>query len=267
MLKDAASDAEPYGGERLAKVIARSGLCSRRVAETWIESGRVKVNGSVVNTPALNVTISDAVEVDGAPLNAAEECRLWLFHKPAGVITSHKDPQKRQTVFDILPNSLPRVISIGRLDLNTEGLLLLTNDGAFARYLELPATGLKRSYRARVYGKADPAALDALKNGITLKDEDGTTIHYGPVLAVAESGVKDATAKNQWVHFTISEGKNREIRNICRHLDLRVSRLIRTSYGPSMLGDLNPGDVKELDRVTLRKHFSDFLNNQTVGKA
>jgi len=235
-----------YEGERLAKRLARAGLCSRREAERWIEAGRVAVNGSIVNSPALNVTDKDRIEVDGKPVGEPEPPRLWRFYKKAGLVTTNRDPQGRPTVFDALPEDLPRVVSVGRLDYNTEGLLLLTNDGELARYLELPATGLARRYRVRVHGIVKEEQLAALAGGLTV---DG--VAYGPVTAVLDR----QKGGNAWLTMTLREGKNREIRKLCTHLGWDVNRLIRVSYGPFMLGQLEPGDVKEVPRRVLADQF------------
>jgi len=224
-------------GERLAKRIARAGLCSRRDAELWIAAGRVAVNGKAVTTPAFNVTANDKVVVDGRPLAENAPTRLWLYHKPWGLVTTHKDPEDRPTVFAALPKDLPRVISVGRLDLNSEGLLLLTNDGALARRLELPATGWIRRYRVRVYGDITPAMLAEMKQGVTTGG-----IHYGS----AEVRLDSTKGDNSWLTVALTEGKNREIRNIFEHFGCKVSRLLRLSYGPFQLGGLKRGEVKEV---------------------
>lgn len=226
-----------FAGERLAKHIAGAGLCSRREAEVWIAEGRVKVNGRKVLTPALNVSEKDAVTVDGKLLQKRGETRLWLYHKPAGLVTTHKDPEGRKTVFEALPKTLPRVISIGRLDLNSEGLLLLTNDGGLARKLELPATGWIRRYRARVYGGITTSMLAEMKKGVTV---DG--INYGSIEAVLDS----QKGNNSWLTVSLREGKNREIRKIFEHFGCTVSRLLRLSYGPFQLGSLAKGEIKEV---------------------
>ena len=232
-----------FAGERLAKRMAGVGLCSRREAEAWIAEGRVKVNGKKVLTPALNVSESDAVVVDGKLLQAKEPTRLWLYHKPAGLVTTHKDPEGRKTVFETLPKTLPRVISIGRLDLNSEGLLLLTNDGALARKLELPATGWIRRYRVRAYGGITPSMLTEMKKGVTI---DG--LNYGSVEAVLDS----QKGNNSWLTVSLREGKNREIRKIFEHFGCTVSRLLRLSYGPFQLGSLEKGEVKEVTGKVLK---------------
>ena len=231
------SKASEFAGERLAKRIARAGLCSRREAESWIEGGRVKVNGKKILSPALNVGESDAVMVDGKLLQDKEETRLWLYHKPAGLVTTHKDPEGRPTVFSTLPADMPRVISIGRLDLNSEGLLLLTNDGELARKLELPSTGWIRKYRVRVYGAIAPSMIAGMKNGVTI---DG--VQYGSVEAVLDS----QNGNNSWLTVSLREGKNREIRKIFEHFGCKVSRLLRISYGSFQLASLPKGQVKEV---------------------
>lgn len=225
--------------ERLAKVMARAGLCSRRDAEVWIRDGRVKLNGAVWRDPAMNVGETDEIIVDGRPLPKLETTRVWILHKPIGTVTTAKDPEGRPTVFSLLPKSMPRVLSVGRLDLNSEGLLLLTNDGAFSRELELPSTGLPRRYRVRTYGRFDPRDLRELKHGITV---DGVV--YGSILAVQDK--PGDTSLNQWITVTLHEGKNREIRNVMRALGLQVNRLVRISYGPFELGNLEPGKVSEI---------------------
>ena len=226
-----------------AKVIARAGLASRREAEVWIAAGRVAVNGAVISSPALNVTTSDRIVVDGAPLRARERTRLFLYHKPRGLVTTHSDPEGRNTIFRALPKSLPRLISVGRLDINTEGLLLLTNDGGLARILELPATGWLRRYRVRALGRVQQDALDRLRGGITI---DG--IHYGPI----EASFDREQGANVWLTFGIREGKNREVRKVLETLGLKVNRLIRVAFGPFELGDIDDGAVKEIETTELR---------------
>ena len=230
-------------GDRIAKVMARAGLCSRRDAERWIADGRVSVNGAVLTTPAVVIGANDQVMVDGQPLPGAEKTRLWRCHKPAGVVTTHRDPQGRQTLFDILPEDLPRVVSIGRLDLNSEGLILLTNDGTLARRLELPSTGWTRRYRVRVHGKVDVGALSKLEKGVTV---DG--IAYGPIKATFDR----EQGANAWITVALKEGKNREIRKVMEHLGLGTTRLIRVAYGPFQLGDLPRGAVAEVTGKVLR---------------
>jgi 23S rRNA pseudouridine2605 synthase len=240
----------PKTGERIAKLVSRAGLCSRRDAETWITEGRVSVNGRVITSPALDVTTNDVVTVDGKPLPAPERTRLFLYHKPRGLMTTHADPEGRPTVFENLPEGLPRLISIGRLDFNTEGLLLLTNDGGLARTLELPDTGWLRRYRVRAHGEVTQAQLDALKEGIEV---DG--VKYGPIDAQLE---RDQGA-NVWLVFAIREGKNREVRNVLAHLGLEVNRLIRVSYGPFQLGEIPEGEVEEVKARVLRDQLGDKI--------
>ena len=225
--------------ERLAKVMARAGLCSRRDAEVWIRDGRVMLNGAVWRDPAITVGEADDIRVDNKPLPKLETTRLWILHKPIGTVTTDKDPEGRPTIFSLLPKSMPRVLSVGRLDLNSEGLLLLTNDGEFSRQLELPATGLPRRYRVRVYGRFEKRDLHALQNGITI---DG--MQYGSIQAVQDR--ENDTSLNQWLTVTLYEGKNREIRRVMQALGLHVNRLVRVAYGPFELGTLEPGKVSEI---------------------
>ena len=233
-------------GDRIAKVLARAGLCSRREAERWITAGRVVVNGKVLDSPALTVGPSDQVKVDGKPLPTAEPTRLWRYHKPPGLVTTNKDPEGRPTVFERLPKDMPRVLSVGRLDLNSEGLLLLTNDGELSRRLELPEMGWSRKYRVRVHGHVDERRLENLKKGITV---DG--VRYAPIDAVLEQ----TTGHNSWLSMTLHEGKNREIRRIMEALGLSVNRLIRTAYGPFQLGNLVRGGVVEMPPKVLRENL------------
>jgi 23S rRNA pseudouridine2605 synthase len=241
---------EKKSGERIAKVVSRAGLASRRDAEEWIVQGRVTVNGRVINSPALDVTANDVVTVDGKPLPPRERTRLFMFHKPRGLMTTHADPEGRPTVFDNLPEGLPRLISIGRLDFNTEGLLLLTNDGGLARALELPDTGWLRRYRVRAHGEVTQGQLDELKKGVEV---DG--VKYGPIDATLE---RDQGA-NVWLVFAIREGKNREVRNVMAHLGLEVNRLIRVSYGPFQLGELAEGEVEEVKTRVLREQLGEKI--------
>ncbi len=234
---------KPEDGERIAKRLARAGLCSRREAERWITAGRVKVDGKVLETPACIVTAKSRIEVDNKPLVGAEPTRLWRYHKPKGLLTTNSDPEGRATVFEKLPDTLPRVLSVGRLDLNTEGLLLLTNDGDLARYLELPATGWRRRYRVRVHGSVDEKALARLGDGIRIEG-----VSYGGIEAKLDS----RKGANSWLSLSLKEGKNREIRRVMEHLNLQVTRLIRLSYGPFQLGDLSRGDVAPVPRRILR---------------
>jgi 23S rRNA pseudouridine2605 synthase len=237
-------------GERIAKVIARAGLASRREAEAWIAAGRVAINGKTIASPAVNVGAHDRVTVDGAALPARERTRLLLYHKPRGLVTTHADPEARPTIFAALPKHLPRLISVGRLDLNTEGLLLLTNDGGLARVLELPETGWLRRYRVRAHGRVTQAQLDALRNGVTI---DG--VRYGPIEAVLDR----EQGANVWLTFAIREGKNREVRNVLTHLGLQVARLIRVSFGPFQLGELPAGAIEEVKTRHLREQLGERL--------
>jgi len=234
---------QPKDGERIAKVLARAGVASRRGAEAMIEAGRVAVDGKTLDSPALNVTPRQVITVDGKPIGAAEATRLWLYHKPPGLLTTHKDPKGRNTVFENLPKEMPRVISIGRLDINSEGLLLLTNDGELARHLESPKTGWKRKYRARAWGEPDDKRLEQLRKGVVV---DG--VKYAP----ADVEVESRKASNTWIAIGIREGKNREVRKLLEHAGLQVSRLIRVAYGPFQLGALERGEVREVTRPVLR---------------
>ena len=233
-------------GERIAKFLARAGVASRREAEKLIEQGIVTVNGETLTTPAFKVTSDMDIRVDGTRIGKPEAPRLWRFHKPDGLVTTHKDPQGRPTVFDALAGRLPRVISIGRLDLTTEGLLLLTNDGGLARLLELPSTGWTRRYRVRAYGRVSQSQLDTLKDGVEI---DG--VQYGPIRAQLDQ----VQGGNSWVTLSINEGKNREVRNVMRHLGLQVNRLIRTAYGPFQLGKLPKGEFEEVPGKQLKEQL------------
>ena len=236
----------PGGGERVAKVIARAGLCSRREAEQWIEAGRITINGRPLTSPAVNVAAGDVVTVDGSPLPERTRLRLWRYHKPPGLMTTHSDPQGRPTVFERLPEDMGRVISIGRLDLPSEGLLLLTNDGSLARHLELPSTGWRRRYRVRVHGTIEPAAFAGLAAGITIEG-----IRYGAI----EAAVERVQGSNAWLSVALHEGKNREIRKVLQALRLDVGRLIRISYGPFQLGSLVRGGVEEVQGKVLSEQL------------
>ncbi|WP_093419501.1 pseudouridine synthase [Tranquillimonas alkanivorans] len=233
----------PPPGERIAKVLARAGVASRREAERMIEAGRVSVNGKTIASPALNVTEKDRITVDGKEVGEAEAPRLWLYHKPAGLVTTARDEKGRETVFDKLPEGMPRVMSVGRLDINSEGLLLLTNDGGIKRKLELPATGWLRKYRVRVKGAPKDADFEPLRRGLTLEGE-----RFQPMTVTLDR----QQGANAWLTVAIREGKNREIRRAMEAIELPVNRLLRVSYGPFRLGDLKPGAVEEVKPRVLR---------------
>jgi 23S rRNA pseudouridine2605 synthase len=232
------------GKERIAKFLARAGVASRRESERLIEAGRVALNGALVSHPATLVDTGDVLAVDGKAVANREQSKIWRYHKPAGLVTTARDPQGRPTVFAALPTTLPRLISVGRLDINTEGLLLLTNDGGLARYLEHPAQGISRTYRIRAHGHADETAIAKLADGVII---DG--IHYRPVQATLDS----RHGSNCWLTMTLREGKNREIKKLLEHLGLQVTRLIRTAYGPFQLGKLAQGAVEEMPPRQLPK--------------
>jgi len=246
--------AAPQEPERIAKVMARAGVASRRDSEALIAEGRVSVNGKIIESPALDIGPNDVVLVDGEPLPARERTRLWFYHKPRGLVTTNHDPEGRPTVFDALPEDLPRVLSVGRLDINTEGLLLLTNDGGLARMLELPETGWLRRYRVRAFGQVNQGQLDTLKGGVTI---DG--VQYGPVLAQFER----EQGSNTWLTVDLREGKNREVKTLLEHLGLQVNRLIRVSFGPFQLGDLPEGEAEEVRSKVLK----DQLGTELMAKA
>ena len=227
---------------RIAKYLARLGVCSRREAEKLISQERVSVNGEVLKDAAFNVTGEEKILLDGEKLPKKQVTRLWLYHKPSGLVTTHKDEKNRPTVFDNLPSNMPRVISIGRLDLNSEGLLLLTNDGELSRYIELPSNAWVRRYKVRVFGNIDESKLNDLQKGIVA---DG--VEYGPIKVTIES----KQGANTWLMVSLQEGKNREIRKVMKHLGLEVSRLIRLSYGPFQLGSLRKGEIREVPYKTL----------------
>ena len=242
---------EEIEGECIAKFLARSGVASRRESEKLIEAGRIKVNGKTLTTPAIKVTAKDIILFDNQPIAAKEPPRLWRYHKPDGLVTSHKDEKGRETVFDTLPKELGRVISVGRLDITSEGLLLLTNDGELARQLELPSTAWQRKYRVRAYGHVTQHDLDSLKDGIKI---DG--IKTGPIEAELERQKGD----NAWIAVTLREGKNREVRRAMETLGLHVNRLIRVSYGPFQLGNLGKGEVEELKTRILREQVGHLVD-------
>lgn len=244
--------------ERIAKRMARAGLCSRRDAERWIEEGRVAVDGKTLVSPAVTVGETSVIVVDGKPIPEIEPPRLWRYHKDRGVLTTDRDPAGRPTLAESLPKDLPRVVSVGRLDFDSEGLLLLTNDGELSRYLELPTTGWVRRYRVRVYGELKEKELKALANGVTV---DG--VRYGPV----EVTIDKASRTNSWLTVGIREGKNREIRKVMEHIGLTVSRLLRVSYGPFQLGDLEPGQASEIKRAVLKDQLGLGRSEDDSGRA
>lgn len=246
----------PPPGDRIAKVIARAGLASRREAERMVEAGRVSVNGSTIDSPALNVTTSDRITVDGRPLATPEPPRLWLYHKPTGLVTTTRDEQGRETIFDKLPEDLPRVMSVGRLDLNSEGLLLLTNDGGIKRKLELPSTGWLRRYRVRVKGRPNEDTFEPLRKGITIEGE-----RFQPMQVTLDR----QQGANAWVTVAIREGKNREIRRAMESVGLSVNRLIRVSYGPFQLGQLKSGEVEEIRPRVMREQLG--MTSDEAGRA
>lgn len=243
--------------ERIAKVIARAGICSRRDAERMIGEGRVRLNGKLLDTPAITVGGTDRIEIDGKPLPAPDAAQLWLYHKPRGLVTTHNDPQDRPTVFDKLAGELPRVISIGRLDINTEGLLLLTNDGELARKLELPRTGWLRRYRVRAFGRVSDDALAGLAKGVSINGID-----YGAI----EAAIERVQGSNLWLIISLREGKNREIKNVLEYLGLKVNRLIRVSFGPFQLGGLKPGEIVQVRNKVLRDQLGDWQGAQPNAK-
>jgi 23S rRNA pseudouridine2605 synthase len=233
-------------GDRIAKYLARAGVASRRDAERLLTEGRIRLNNVPVTHPATFVTRGDLVTVDGKLVEEPDRTRLWRYHKPEGLVTTHRDPEGRPTVFDKLRQQLPRVISVGRLDLTSEGLLLLTNDGALARTLELPTTGWIRRYRVRVHGNVDPKALAALAKGVTIEG-----VHYAPI----EAGLDAKKGENAWLTVSLREGRNREIRRVMAHLGLDVTRLIRIAYGPFQLGTLPRGGIDEVPTRVLREQL------------
>ncbi len=240
--------------ERIAKRIARAGVASRRDAEAMIAAGRVVLNGKTLDTPATLVGPTDEIIVDGQPLPALDKIRLWRYHKPSGLVTTNRDPEGRMTVFDKLPPHLPRVVSIGRLDLTSEGLLLLTNDGGLARALELPSRGWTRRYRVRVYPQPEPKALAALAAGLVVDGE-----RFGPIKAVVEQQPEGTGRRaNAWLTVTLKEGRNREIRRALEYVGHPVSRLIRTAYGPFQLGHLGPSEVEEVSGKVLKEQLGAF---------
>ena len=248
------SNSKPKG-ERIAKVIARAGICSRREAERLIEQGDVQLNGDILQTPATVVTPTDKIIVNGRPLPSAEKTRLFLYHKPPGLVTSNRDEQGRTTIFDKMPKELPRLMTVGRLDINTEGLLLMTNDGELARYMELPATGWVRKYRVRAHGHTSQLQLDKLKKGIV-----HNKIRYKNIDATMEKQQGD----NAWIEISLAEGKNREVRNVMEAIGLKVNRLIRVSYGPFHLGALPKTSVLEVKPTVLKEQLDGFFKGKNL---
>ncbi|MFZ5718491.1 MAG: pseudouridine synthase [Pseudomonadota bacterium] len=248
-----ASDAQE--GERVAKLLARAGVGSRRDVERLIGEGRVAINGHVLETPAVKVEPGDIVTVDGEVVGEPEPARLFRYHKPVGLVTTHKDPAGRPTVFDALPEGLPRLISVGRLDLNSEGLLLLTNDGELARALEMPSTAIVRRYRARAHGRTTQEKLDTLKDGITVEG-----VRYGPIEAKLDKAKEGPQGANLWLTVTLHEGKNREVRRVLEALGLKVNRLIRLAYGPLALGTLGVGEIEEVGPRVVREQFAEHID-------
>lgn len=243
-----------HNNERIAKRIARAGLCSRREAEKWIEAGRVIVNGEIIKSPALNVSPECKILVDNKPLPKTQNTRLFLYHKPAGLLCTNKDPQGRKTIFEALPPTLPRVMSVGRLDYNSEGLLLLTNDGELSRFLELPSTGWKRRYKVRVFGKVNQDRLSTIKKGMTI---EGITYKF------VEAKIEREQGNNTWLNVALKEGKNREIRRVMESLDLKVNRLIRTDYGPFSLGKLKKNTVQEIESAILKEQIKKYFGRSS----
>ncbi len=244
-------------GERIAKVIARAGVCSRRQAEQLIAAGQVAVDGKVLKSPACNVTRGQKITIDGKPLPRPEPAGLWRYHKPRGLVTTSRDPQGRPTVFQALPEGLPRLQAVGRLDITSEGLLLLTNDGELKRRLELPSTGWLRRYRVRVHGTVDEPSLAQLADGVTVEGQ-----RYGPIDARLDRQV----GANAWLTMSLREGKNREVRRVCEHLGLRVSRLIRVSFGPFHLGKLDPGSIEPVPARILADQLGIGQNSEQITK-
>ncbi len=252
---------EPSGAERVAKVLARAGVASRREVERLIAEGRVALNGTVLTTPAVSVGRGDILTVNGEVVGEAEPTRLFRHHKPVGLLTSHNDPKGRPTVFEQLPPGLPRLISVGRLDINSEGLLLLTNDGGLARALELPSSGWVRRYRARARGRVTQEKLDTLQNGVTIEG-----VAYGPIEARLDKAKEGPQGANLWISVALTEGKNREVRRVLEHLGLKVNRLIRLAYGPFQLGTLEPGAVEEVGPRVIRELLADRIPPEALPK-
>lgn len=258
-----AAEGQPSSGdgERVAKILARAGVASRREVERLIEAGRVAVNGQVLTSPGVKVDRGDIVTVDGEVVSDAEPTRVFRYHKPVGLLTSHSDPQGRPTVFGALPPGLPRLISVGRLDINSEGLLLLTNDGELARALELPNTGVVRRYRARAHGRVTQERLDKLKDGITVEG-----VRYGSIEARLDKAKEGPQGANVWLTVTLSEGKNREVRRVLEAIGLKVNRLIRLSYGPFALGTLPVGQIEEVGPRVIREQLAEHIAEDNLPK-
>ena len=252
---DAGQPHDPEGGERVAKLLARAGVGSRRDVERLIAESRVAINGRTLDTPAVKVEPGDIVTVDGEVIGEPEPARLFRYHKPVGLVTTHKDPHERPTVFKALPAGLPRLISVGRLDINSEGLLLLTNDGELARALEMPSTAIVRRYRARAHGRTTQDKLDTLKSGVTV---DG--VRYGPIEAKLDKAKEGPQGANLWLTVTLHEGKNREVRKVLEALGLKVNRLIRLAYGPLALGTLGVGELEEVGPRVIREQFAEHID-------
>lgn len=254
MTHNVSTELPPAKGERIAKRLARIGIASRREIERMIADGRIAVDGKILASPALNVTADNKITVDDKPVGDADEPRVWRYHKSAGTLTTNSDPQGRPTIFERLPPELPRVVTVGRLDFNTEGLLLLTNDGELARHMELPQHAWIRHYRVRVYGRVNAARLKALEDGVTI---DG--VHYEPIKVELETEKQEG--HNSWLMVSIKEGKNREIRKVMEHLDLQVTRLLRVAFGPFQLGKLPRGGIEEVPRRILRESLGKFFTD------
>lgn len=252
---------DPSAGERVAKALARAGVASRREVERLIEAGRVAINGKVLTTPAVKIAPGDFLTVDGKLVAEREATRVFRYHKPTGLMTTHNDPKERPTVFQALPRELPRLISVGRLDLNSEGLLLLTNDGELSRKLEAPNNGWVRRYRVRAFGNVDQARLDRLKDGVTIEG-----VRYGSIEARLDKAQDKAGGKNVWITISLTEGKNREIRRVLEHLGLKVNRLIRLSYGPFALATLLPGQIEEVGPRVIRELLADLIEPEDMPK-
>ena len=260
--EEAGAGGAGQAGERVAKALARAGVASRREVERYIAAGRIRLNGEVLTTPAVRIGEADVLTVDGRPVPKAEPTRVWRYHKPVGLVTTHADPKGRPTVFSALPKGLPRVISVGRLDLNSEGLLLLTNDGGLSRALELPASGLLRRYRARARGRITQEKLDTLKEGITVEG-----VAYGPIEATLDKAKAEGTGANLWISVSLKEGKNREVRKVLEALGLTVNRLIRLSYGPFQLGTLAAGEIEEVGPRVIREQLAAFIAPENLPSA